>query len=191
MKFWKYLQRVSVRRSFLFILVGKILTMRKLFPILILFIIISCNKSAETSVSKVDSSKIIDSINVARTKINDSILSKNKFKDLEGNHILTHDMVEGEGTVTFSKTGPDEYKISGGNAVGKNFIDIKGTAKMTSSKNLKFEGRIEQSILDYDHGKFDVRTGKRNFSTKDGGKTFKLHESVNNAGFADKIIIKM
>ena len=165
--------------------------MKKLIPLVILLSIVSCKKSTDNVTSKIDSTKIIDSINIARTKINDSILSKNKFKDLEGTHILTHDMVEGEGTVTFSKTGPDEYKISGGNAVGKNFIDIKGTAKMTSSKNLKFEGRIEQSILDYDHGKFDVRTGKRNFSTKDGAKTFKLHESVNNAGFADEITIKL
>ena len=182
---------MSVRRSFLFILVGKILTMRKLFPILILFLIISCNKSAETNVSKVDSSKIIDSINLTRTKINDSILSSRSYKNLEGTHSLTHDMLSGKGKITFKKIGQDEYEVSGKQTDGKQFLIIDGTARMTSPKNLKFEGNIKQSISDNDNGKLDVRSGKRNFSTKDGGKTFKLHESVNNAGFADKIIIKM
>ncbi|WP_379969382.1 hypothetical protein [Epilithonimonas sp. UC225_85] len=164
--------------------------MKKLFLIIILLSIISCKKSAETNVSRIDSSKIIDSINIARTKINDSILSHDRFKDLEGTHILKHDMIEGEGKVTFLKIGRDQYKISGNNSVGKNFVDIEGTAKMTSAKNLKFEGTITQSILDYDNGKQDVRKGKKNFSTKDGGKTFKLHESINHSGFSDGIIIK-
>lgn len=165
--------------------------MRKLFPVLILVLVISCNKSAETNVSKVDSTKIIDSINIARTKINDSILASRSFKNLEGTHSLTHDMLAGTGKITFKKIGQDEYEISGKQSDGKQFLTIDGTARMTSSKNLKFEGNIKQSISDNDNGKLDVRSGKRNFSTNDGGKTFKLHESVNNSGFADKIIIKL
>ncbi|MDP9954664.1 hypothetical protein J2X97_000301 [Epilithonimonas hungarica] len=165
--------------------------MKKLFPIFVLLLIFSCKKSEETTTPKVDSAKIIDSINAVRTKINDSILSSRSFKDLEGTHILTHDMISGNGKISFTKIGQDEYKISGGNKEGSNFVKIEGTAKMTSPKNLKFDGTITQSISDYDNGKLDVRKGKRNFSTKDGGKTFKLYESVNNAGFGDKIIIKM
>lgn len=165
--------------------------MKNFFPILILLSVISCKKTEETNVSKVDSSKIIDSINVARTKINDSILSSRSFKDLEGTHILTHDMLKGTGKITFKKIGQDEYQISGKQSDGKQYLTIDGTARMTSSKNLKFEGDIKQSISDNDNGKVDVRSGKRNFSTTDGGKTFKLHESINSSGFADKIIIKM
>ncbi|WP_374444118.1 hypothetical protein [Epilithonimonas sp.] len=165
--------------------------MKKLIAVIVLLSIVSCKKSEKTVTPKIDSVKIIDSINAVRTKINDSILSSRAYKDLSGTHILTHDMVEGKGEITFTKIGQDEYKVKGSNAVGKNFVDIEGTARMTSPKNLKFDGTITQSILDYDNGKLDVRKGKRNFSTKDGGKTFKLHESVNNAGFGDKIIIKI
>jgi hypothetical protein len=165
--------------------------MKKLLPIVILLSIIACKKSEETTVLKVDSAKIIDSINVERTKINDSILASRSFKNLEGTHSLTHDMLSGTGEITFKKIGQDEYKISGKQSDGNQFLKIEGTAKMTSPKNLKFEGNIKQSISDNDNGKLDVRSGKRNFSTNDGGKTFRLHESVNSSGFADKIIIKM
>lgn len=165
--------------------------MKNFFPILILLSVISCKKAEETNVSKVDSSKIIDSINVARTKINDSILSSRSFKNLEGTHVLTHDMLNGTGKITFKKVGQDEYQVSGKQVDGKQYLTIDGTARMTSPKNLKFDGKIKQSISENDNGKLDVRTGKRNFSTKDEGKNFKLHESLNSAGFADKIIIKM
>lgn len=165
--------------------------MKNLLPIVILLSIFSCKKSEETNSPKVDSTKIIDSINVARTKINDSILSSRAFKDFSGTHTLTHDQVNGSGKITFTKIGQDEYKISGENKLGSNFVKIEGNARMTSPKNLKFDGTITQSISDYDNGKLDVRNGKRNFSTQDGGKTFKLYESVNNAGFGDKIMIKL
>ncbi|MCD9854880.1 hypothetical protein LUD75_09200 [Epilithonimonas sp. JDS] len=164
--------------------------MKNFLPILILISVISCKKSAEADVSKVDSAKIIDSINLARTKINDSILASRSFKNLEGTHSLTHDMLKGTGKITLKKIGQDEYQISGKQSDGKQYLTIDGTARMTSSKNLKFEGDIKQSISDNDNGKMDVRSGKRNFSTTDGGKTFKLHESLNSSGFADKIIIK-
>jgi uncharacterized protein YcfL len=50
--------------------------------------IVSCSKKEATSTSdKTDSTKIIDSINAARTKINDSIKSKNHFKDFSGSQI--------------------------------------------------------------------------------------------------------
>ena len=89
--------------------------MKNLLPIVILLSIFSCKKSEETNSPKVDSTKIIDSINTARTKINDSILSSRAFKDLSGTHILTHDMIAGNGKISFTKIGQDEYKISGEN----------------------------------------------------------------------------
>lgn len=165
--------------------------MRNLISVIILLAIVSCKKTEETKTSKVDSVKIIDSINAVRTKINDSIRVSQGYKDLSGVHTLTHDQVNGSGKITFTKIGQDEYKVLGENKSGSNFVNIEGSARMTSPKNLKFDGIITQSILDYDNGKLDVRKGKRNFSTKDGGKTFKLYESVNNAGFADKITIKL
>lgn len=165
--------------------------MKNILPIVILLSIFSCKKTEESDVPKTDSAKIIDSINVARTKINDSILSSRAFKDLSGTHALIHDQLSGVGKITFKKIGQDEYEVSGQQADGKDYLNIDGKARMTSSKNLKFEGSIKQSISGYDNGKLDVRTGKRNFSTKDDGKTFRLHESVNNAGFADDIKIKL
>ena len=100
-------------------------------------------------------------------------------------------MLKGSGKITFKKVGQDQYEISGKQSDGKQFLTIDGTARMTSPKNLKFEGKIKQSISENDNGKLDVRSGKRNFSTKDSGETFKLHESLNTSGFSDKIIIKM
>mgnify|MGYP001606088490 CR=1 FL=1 len=164
--------------------------MKNFFPILILLIVISCKKTEDTNVSKVDSSKIIDSINVARTKINDSILNNRGFKNMEGTHSLSHDMLAGSGNISFKKIDQDKYQISGKHADCKQYLTIDGTARITSPKNLKFEGNIKQSISENDNGKVDVRSGKRNFSTKDG-KTFRLHESVNSSGFADKIIINI
>lgn len=165
--------------------------MKNLFSIVILLALFSCNKSSESKVPKVDSAKIIDSINLVRTKINDSILGNRGFINMEGTHRLSHDMLKGTGKITFQKIGQDEYEVSGKQADGKQFLTVDGIAKMTSHKNLKFEGNISQSISENDNGKVDVRSGKRNFSSSDGGKTFKLYESMNSSGFADKIIIKL
>ena len=181
---------MSFRRSFLFILVGKSKLMKKLFPVLILISVISCKKSSGANISKIDSTKIIDSINLARTKINDSILSHDRFKDWEGTHALTHDMISGKGNLSFKKIGRDEYKISGENKSGSNFVKIEGTGEMRSDKHLSFEGTIKQSISDNDNGKIDTRSGRKTFLSKDGGKTFRLQQSINSSGFSDQIIIK-
>ena len=131
----------------------------------------------DNNVSKVDSAKIIDSINLARTKINDSILSKDRFKNWEGTHTLTHDMITGSGKINFTKVGRDEYKISGEIKNGNNYLKINGNGEMRSDKNLSFEGTIKQSISDNDSGKVDTRSGRKTFLSKDGGKTFKLQQS--------------
>lgn len=164
--------------------------MKKLALFLIVFSVISCKKAEETQSAKADSTKIVDSINLVRQKINDSILTTDRYNNLTGNHILTHNMIKGQGKIDFSKAGKDEYTIKGSLQNGSNYIKIDGIGQMISKNNLKFEGTITQSIQDYENGKLDVRSGKKIFFTKDGGKTFKLHESINSFGFSDQIYIK-
>lgn len=181
---------MSVRRSFLFIFVRKIETMKNILTVIILLSIVACKKSSESVTSKADSVKIIDSINAARTKINDSILSHNRFRDWDGTHILTHDMIAGKGKISFTKTGRDEYQIKGEIRNGKNYLTIEGTGDMLSERHLSFEGTIRQSIRENDNGKTDIRKGRLTFLTKDGGKPFRLQQSVNSSGFSDEIYIK-
>ncbi|QIG88336.1 hypothetical protein G6R40_01105 [Chryseobacterium sp. POL2] len=164
--------------------------MKKLVSFLALVAIIACKKTDETTHKKTDSLEIIDSINAVRQKINDSILSHNRYKDLEGEHVLTHNMIKGQGKISFKKIGKDQYKMDGFQESGKNYIKIKGTGEMISKNNLRFHGRIEQRIQDFENGMLDVRSGKKIFYTKDDGKSFKLHDAVNQAGFPDQIYIK-
>lgn len=165
--------------------------MKKFLLFSVLFLILSCKKYAETNIPKADSTKIIDSINAVRTRINDSILSHHRFRDWEGTHILIHDMISGKGKITFSKIGRDEYNISGEDRNGQDFVKIKGIGRMISEKHLSFDGTIKQSLQDNDNGKLDVRKGNnKTFLTKDGGKTFRLQESLNSSGFVDHIDIK-
>lgn len=156
----------------------------------ILLSVISCKKSAETITPKIDSAKIIDSINAARTKINDSILSHHRFQNLEGAHSLTHDMIPGKGRIKFVKIGRDEYKISGEIKNAKDYMRIEGTGAMHSERNFSFVGTIKQSLQDNDNGKLDVRSGRKTFLSKDGGKSFRLQQSINSSGFSDQIYIK-
>ena len=66
--------------------------MKKIFVIASGILLFSCSKKeSEFSQTKSDSAKIIESINVARTKINDSIRLKNDkniYADLSGTHSL-------------------------------------------------------------------------------------------------------
>jgi hypothetical protein len=65
---------------------------------------ISCSKKQSTPAStQTDSTKITDSINAARTKINDSIKSKNHFRDFSGTHKFTHNLIKKTGSVNFTK----------------------------------------------------------------------------------------
>lgn len=164
--------------------------MKKILPVLVLLLVVACKKSTVSDTPKIDSAKIIDSINAARTKINDSILSHNRFRNWEGEHSITHDMIPGKGQVRFSKLGRDEYKINGKIAHGKDYMIIDGTGEMRSEKYLSFNGVIKQSLQANDNGKIDVRSGRKTFLTKDGGKSFRLQESLNGSGFADQIYIK-
>lgn len=155
-------------------------------------LVVSCSKKEATSASdKTDSIKIVDSINDARTKINDSIKSKNRFKDFSGPHKLTHNSIQSSGTISFEKIDGerDHYNVSGQIKSGKNSLEIKGFMAVVSDKYMNFTGTISQSISEYENGKTDLRKGTKTFMSKDGGKTYRLQNMVNGSGFVDHIDI--
>lgn len=163
-----------------------------LTAIAVLAMLVSCSKKETTPASeKVDSTKIVDSLNAVTEKHNDSIRSKNHFKDFSGTHKLTHSLINSAGTVEFKKIGgeADHYDVSGTIKSGKNSLKIKGFMAAVSDKHMNFTGEITQSIADNDNGKPYIRKGTKTFMSKDGGKTFRLQDMVNGSGFVDHIDI--
>jgi hypothetical protein len=155
-------------------------------------LLVSCSKKEATPTSnKIDSTKIVDSINAARTKINDSIKSKNHFKDFSGTHKFTHNSIKGSGSVDFKKIDGerDHYDVSGNIKSGKNSLKIKGFMAVVSDKHMNFTGEITQSISGNDNGKPYMRKGTKTFMSKDGGKTYRLQDMVNGSGFVEYIDI--
>lgn len=151
---------------------------------------VSCSKKeAQATPSQADSIKIIDSINTARTKINDSIKNKNSFEDFSGSHKFTHNLIKTSGSVDFRKTGGDSYDVSGSVKSGKDFVTMEGSAVVVSPKHMNFTGEIKQSISENDNGKPYTRKGTKTFLSKDGGKTWRLQDMVNGSGFVDYIDI--
>lgn len=160
----------------------------------VLLVIFSCNKKETISSSettKIDSTKIIDSINVIRNKINDSIRNKNYFDDLSGSHSLTHNAIHQKGFVDFKKVSGDEYEVNGSIKKESNYLKINGIALRVSDKHFNFTGTIVQSISENDHGKIYTRKGTKTFLSKDGGKTWRLQDMINSSGFVDYIDIKL
>ncbi|UMQ39945.1 hypothetical protein MKS83_11020 [Chryseobacterium sp. Y16C] len=163
-----------------------------LATIAILVLILSCSKKETTPSSvQTDSTKIIDSINAVRTKINDSIRSKNSFKDFSGDHKFTHNLIKNTGTIHFKKIEgeKDHYNVSGNIKSGKNSVEIKGFVAVVSDKHMNFTGEITQSITENDNGKPYTRKGTKTFASKDGGKTYRLQDMINGSGFVDYIDI--
>ncbi|MPS66430.1 MAG: hypothetical protein DI622_09185 [Chryseobacterium sp.] len=163
-----------------------------LATIAILVLIVSCSKKETTPSSvQTDSTKIIDSINAVRTKINDSIRSKNSFKDFSGDHKFTHNLIKNTGTIHFKKIEgeKDHYNVSGNIKSGKNSVEIKGFVAVVSDKHMNFTGEITQSITENDNGKPYTRKGTKTFASKDGGKTYRLQDMINGSGFVDYIDI--
>ena len=159
----------------------------------------SCSKKETTEVNnKVDSTKIVDSINAARTKLNDSIKaqnSENRFKDFNGSHPFTYQNDSSpkySGTVNFTKIEGerDNYNVSGSIKSGNNSVTIKGFVQVVSAKHMNFTGEITQKIPENDNGKPYTRKGTKTFASKDGGKTYRLQDMVNGSGFVDYIDIK-
>lgn len=153
---------------------------------------VSCSKKeTQSTLNQTDSIKIIDSINAARTKINDSIRSTNYFKDFNGDHKFTHNLIKKSGSVNFKKSEgeKDHYKVLGDIKSGKDYVHIQGYMKIVSEKHMNFTGSISQSISENENGKIDIRQGTKTFLSKDGGKTWRLQDMVNGSGFVDYIDI--
>ncbi|WP_449400603.1 hypothetical protein [Chryseobacterium wanjuense] len=163
-----------------------------LTAIALIALFISCSKKeAHPTSDKTDSTKIIDSINAARTKMNDSIRSKNHFKDFSGQHKFTHNLIKTPGSINFTKIEGegDHYNVSGNIKSGENSVTIKGFMAVVSDKHMNFTGEIAQSIAENDNGKPYIRKKTTTFMSKDGGKTYRLQDKVNGSGFVDYIDI--
>ena len=151
----------------------------------------SCSKKESGfSQTKSDSTKIIESINVVRMKINDSIRLKNNqniFADLSGTHSLKFSSDEGtiNGKINFEKTGRDLYKVSGSGKSGQNIINIEGTINRVSGRHLNFEGKIIQNI----NGTTFTRTKKTTFLDEGKGSYWRLQDKINGSGFVEYIDI--
>ena len=151
----------------------------------------SCSKK-ESSFSQTisDSTKIIESLNLERTKINDSIRLKNNrniFADLSGTHSLKFSSDEGtiNGKINFEKKGRDLYKVSGSGKSGQNIINIEGTINRVSGRHLNFEGKIIQNI----NGTTFTRTKKTTFLDEGKGSYWRLQDKINGSGFVEYIDI--
>ena len=151
----------------------------------------SCSKK-ESSFSQTisDSTKIIESLNLERTKINDSIRLKNNrniFADLSGTHSLKFSSDEGtiNGKINFEKTGRDLYKVSGSGKSEQNIINIEGTINRVSGRHLNFEGKIIQNI----NGTTFTRTKKTTFLDEGKGSYWRLQDKINGSGFVEYIDI--
>lgn len=165
----------------------------------ITFLAFSCSKKETTSTdNKTDSTKIVDSINAVRTKLNDSIKAKNsenRFKDFSGGHKFIYQNDSSPkyyGTIDFKKIEGerDNYDVSGSIKSGRNSITIKGFIQVVSAKHMNFTGEITQKIPENDNGKPYTRKGTKTFASKDGGKTYRLQDMVNGSGFVDYIDIQ-
>ena len=151
----------------------------------------SCSKK-ESGFSQTisDSTKIIESLNLERTKINDSIRLKNNqniFADLSGTHSLKFSSDEGtiNGKINFEKTGRDLYKVSGSGKSEQNIINIEGTINRVSGRHLNFEGKIIQNI----NGTTFTRTKKTTFLDEGKGSYWRLQDKINGSGFVEYIDI--
>ena len=151
----------------------------------------SCSKK-ESGFSQTisDSTKIIESLNLERTKINDSIRLKNNrniFADLSGTHSLKFSSDEGtiNGKIKFEKTGRDLYKVSGSGKSEQNIINIEGTINRVSGRHLNFEGKMIQNI----NGTTFTRTKKTTFLDEGKGNYWRLQDKINGSGFVEYIDI--
>ena len=151
----------------------------------------SCSKK-ESGFSQTisDSTKIIESLNLERTKINERIRLKNNrniFADLSGTHSLKFSSDEGtiNGKIKFEKTGRDLYKVSGSGKSGQNIINIEGTINRVSGRHLNFEGKIIQNI----NGTTFTRTKKTTFLDEGKGSYWRLQDKINGSGFVEYIDI--
>lgn len=166
--------------------------MKKTILIISATLLLSCSKKETENTNLISAeAKKIESINVERQKLNDSIAIRNQqniFKDLSGKHELKFTSDETSsfmGTAKFEKIGRDLYSLSGNAKSGNNTLEIKGTVKKVSEKHLNFEGIISQKI----NGTVFKRRKKTTFFDEGKGKFWRLQNKVNGSGFVDYIDI--
>ncbi|MGO4707953.1 hypothetical protein AB4Y90_02320 [Chryseobacterium sp. 2TAF14] len=159
----------------------------------------SCSKKETTeNNNKVDSIKIVDSINAVRTKINDSIKiknSENRFRDFSGSHKFIYQNDSSPqyvGSVKFTKIEGerDNYNVAGSIKSGNHSVNIEGFMQVVTKRHMNFTGEITQKIPENDNGKPYTRKGTKTFMSKDGGKSYRLQDMVNGSGFVDYIDIQ-
>lgn len=165
--------------------------MNQILTLVSTVVLLSCSKGG-TEISKTtkDNTHIVESINVARTKYNDSIRilnEKNIFGDLTGKKTLkfTDDFTTFTGNVNFVKVGRDQYDIVGKAISGQNKVSLTGVIRRVSEKHLNFEGRISQVI----NGKKFVRSRRTTFMDEGKGKFWRLQNKLNGEGFVEYIDI--
>ncbi|QOW11606.1 hypothetical protein Q73A0000_15100 [Kaistella flava (ex Peng et al. 2021)] len=166
--------------------------MKKIILIISAILLLSCSKKETENINVISAeAKKIESINVERQKLNDSIAIRNQqniFKDLSGKHQLkfaSDETSSFSGTAIFEKIGRDLYTLSGNAKSGNNSLEIQGTVKKVSEKHLNFEGIISQKI----NGTVYKRTKKTTFFDEGKGKFWRLQNKINGSGFVDYIDI--
>lgn len=146
---------------------------------------LSCSKkqkTAENSLSATaEKNRLIEKQNDSIRIINET----NRFADWSGEHKLTHNNIDKNGTIKFNKTGRDEYLVSGEISSGKNSLKINGTMHQISEKFMNMDGEIIQNIT-ADGAEF--KRSDRNTFKKENG-FWRLQNKTNAAGFVDYIDI--
>lgn len=167
--------------------------MKKTALLFFALLLLSCSKKENKIIpTQSAQSKRIDSINEYRKKRNDSVAiknAKNQHRDLSGTHQFSHSSISNTGSVSFKNIGRDLYEVSGSVKSGKDYAKIEGQIKMVTEEFLNFNGKITQSIQEYNNGKIDIRTKKTSFHKKGNQKYWRLQNKLNNAGFIDNIDI--
>ncbi len=166
--------------------------MKKFLLFALFYVLHSCSQNNTEVISPVAAeNKKIESLNIIRAKINDSITIKNRknnLPDLEGNRKLTFS-TDGTpqfyGTINFENIGKDLYQVKGKAVQGKNTLEINGIIKRISLKHLNFEGAIQQNI----NGESFTRKNKTTFSNEGKGQFWRLQNKINGLGFVDYIDI--
>lgn len=162
----------------------------KRMVLLLCVTLLSCNENIEKYEQKklADTLRVIDSINAARTVYNDSIRtlnSKNRYRDLSGNHRFTHSDIPTSGEIIFTKNGRDEYNVSGKISSGNDFVEINGDVKVVTLQYLNFNGVIDQKV----NGKKFRRTAKTSFKDEKKGPFWRLQDKVDGQGFLEYVDI--
>lgn len=121
--------------------------------------------------------------------VTESADTESVLKDLSGKHSLSLQWISWEkpGVVNFTKTAPREYKISGSQQRGKDYLKIDGEIQQISDEELQFEGTIE-TFVENNGGKC-LRTGPQLFLVTQNRKYWRLQNMTECFGLTDYVDI--